>query len=109
MDHKHLEDVAAAIDCLVQKGQESFAVMIGFDQAKVDTIVRHMALAGIDHHMVLAKAAIEETGRGVYEDKVIKNLFATEHIYHSIKYLQTVGVIEDNAEENYAEIVGKAF
>ena len=104
MDHKHTGDISAAIDDLVRKGQEAFAVMIGFDQAKVDAIVRNMALAGIDHHMVLAKAAVEETGRGVYEDKVIKNLFATEHIYHSIKYLQTVGVIEDNAEENYAEI-----
>ena len=68
-----------------------------------------MALAGLDQHMVLAKLAVEETGRGVYEDKITKNIFATEYIYHSIKNDKTVGVIEDNPYESYqngAEPVG---
>ena len=55
-----------------------------------------MAIAGNDHHIRLAKLAYEETGRGVYEDKIIKNLFATEYIWHSIKYQKSVGVIEEN-------------
>jgi acetaldehyde dehydrogenase/alcohol dehydrogenase len=55
-----------------------------------------MALAGLDQHMVLANLAIEETGRGVYEDKITKNIFATEYIYHNIKIDKTVGIIEDN-------------
>jgi len=48
--------------------------------------------------------AVEETGRGIYEDKITKNMFATEYIYHSIKYDKTVGVINENEEEGYEEI-----
>ena len=48
--------------------------------------------------------AVEETGRGIYEDKITKNMFATEYIYHSIKYDKTVGVISENEEEGYVEI-----
>ena len=48
--------------------------------------------------------AVEETGRGIYEDKITKNMFATEYIYHSIKYDKTVGVISENEEEGYAQI-----
>lgn len=96
--------LAREIESLVEKGKTAFAVMIDFSQEKVDAIVREMALAGIDHHMTLAKLAVDETQRGVYEDKAVKNLFATEHIYHSIKDLKTVGVVENNVEENYTEI-----
>ena len=59
--------------------------------------------------MELARLAVEETGRGILEDKVTKNIFATEYVYHSIKYDKTVGVIEDNSEEDFmlvAEPVG---
>ena len=63
-----------------------------------------MALAGLDKHMMLAKMAVEETGRGVYEDKITKNIFATEYVYHSIKYDKTVGVIEDNEYESFQKI-----
>lgn len=48
--------------------------------------------------------AVEETGRGIYEDKITKNMFATEYIYHSIKYDKTVGIINENEEEGYEEI-----
>ncbi len=48
--------------------------------------------------------AVEETKRGIYEDKVTKNMFATEYIYHSIKYDKTVGIINENEEEGYEEI-----
>ncbi|QGR00299.1 bifunctional acetaldehyde-CoA/alcohol dehydrogenase [Paenibacillus psychroresistens] len=81
--------------------QEEFMKM---DQEQIDHIVQHMALAGLDRHMVLAKHAIEETGRGVYEDKITKNIFATEYIYHSIKAEKTVGVIEDNPYEHYQKV-----
>ena len=63
-----------------------------------------MSMAGLEHHMELAKLAVEETKRGVLEDKVTKNMFATEYIYHSIKYDKTVGVISENEEEGYEEI-----
>lgn len=54
--------------------------------------------------MELAKMAVEETGRGIYEDKITKNMFATEYIYHSIKHEKTVGIIKENEEEGYVEI-----
>ena len=63
-----------------------------------------MSMAGLEHHMELAKMAVEETGRGIYEDKITKNMFATEYVYHSIKYEKTVGVISENDEEGYVEI-----
>ena len=63
-----------------------------------------MSMAGLEHHAELAKMAVEETGRGIYEDKITKNMFATEYIYHSIKYEKTVGVINENDEEDYVEI-----
>lgn len=83
------------------KAQEKFMEM---NQEQIDNIVKAMALAGLDKHMYLAKLAVEETGRGVYEDKITKNIFATEYVYHSIKYEKTVGVIEDNPYENYQKI-----
>ena len=63
-----------------------------------------MALAGVDQHMPLAKLAVEETGRGVYEDKCIKNVFATEYIWHSIKQDKTVGIIHEDSHEEIIEI-----
>ncbi len=63
-----------------------------------------MTLAALDNHRYLAKLAVEETGMGVYEDKITKNIFASEYIYHSIKYLKTVGVIREDNEEGYMEV-----
>ena len=83
------------------KAQEKFMDM---NQEQIDNIVKAMALAGLDKHMYLAKLAVEETGRGIYEDKITKNMFSTESIYHSIKYEKTVGVIENNPYENYQKI-----
>ena len=74
------------------------------DQEQVDKIVHAMTLAGLDQHMLLAKMAYEETGRGVMEDKVIKNIFSTEYIWHSIKKQKTVGVIDENEMEGYVEV-----
>lgn len=92
------------IDNLVQKAQEALRQMRGFTQEDVDRIVKAMALAGLDRHMELAKLAVEETGRGVYEDKITKNIFATEYVYHDIKAHRTVGVIRENEEDDYYEI-----
>lgn len=65
----------------------------------MNKIVKEMALAGLDQHMPLAKMAVEETKRGVYEDKIIKNMFATEYVYHNIKYDKTAGIIDENEHE----------
>ncbi|WP_127529602.1 bifunctional acetaldehyde-CoA/alcohol dehydrogenase [Paenibacillus kobensis] len=97
------------VQSLVARAKQAQQQFMKLDQAQVDRIVQAMALAGVDRHMALAKLAVEETGRGVYEDKITKNLFATEYVYHSIKNIKTVGIIEENAYENYqlvAEPVG---
>ena len=73
-------------------------------QEDVDRIVKQMAMAVLENHMMLAKLAVDETKRGIYEDKMTKNIFASEYIYHSIKDSKTVGIIQDNEEEGYAEI-----
>ncbi len=104
VDKKPEVDVKTMIDELVSRSHRALEDMIKLDQEQVDEIVKAMTLAGIDNHMGLAKLAIEETNRGVYEDKIIKNLFATEYVYHSIKYQKTVGVIEDNEHEDYIEV-----
>ena len=51
------------------------------NQEQIDNIVKAMSMAGLEHHMELAKMAIEETGRGIYEDKITKNMFSTEYVY----------------------------
>ena len=92
------------IQTLIDKANKAHAAFMSMDQKQIDRIVQAMALAGLDKHMMLAKMAVEETGRGVYEDKIIKNIFATEYVYNSIKYEKTVGVIEDNEYDSFQKI-----
>ncbi len=96
--------VQEAIDAMVLKAERALEQYMTMTQEQVDAIVRAMSLAGLDHHMELAKLAVEETGRGILEDKIIKNMFATEYIYHSIKYEKTVGVVDENDQEGYVEV-----
>jgi len=106
---KEMGSAAEQVNRLVERARKAQEQFMQLDQQQIDNIVQAMALAGLDKHMVLAKMAVEETGRGVYEDKITKNIFATEYIYHSIKKNKTVGVIEDNPYERYqmvAEPVG---
>lgn len=97
-------DVKAVVDEKVARARAALRAFMEYDQEQVDAIVKAMALAGLDAHMRLAKMAVLETGRGVYEDKMTKNIFATEYIYHSIKYNKTVGVVSENEYEDYEEI-----
>lgn len=102
-------DVNAMIDELVNKARLALDEYMKLNQEQVDEIAHAMALAGLDNHTKLAKLAVLETGRGVYEDKIIKNLFATEYIWHDIKDQKTVGVIDDDelaGIEQIAEPVG---
>ena len=96
--------VQTMINNLVERAKRASAEYLKLNQQQVDNIIKHMSMAGLEHHMELAKMAVEETGRGIYEDKITKNMFATEYIYHSIKYDKTVGVISENEEEGYVQI-----
>ncbi len=92
------------IDSLIARAKVASEKYMSLDQETVDNITKKMSMAGLENHMKLAKMAVEETKRGIYEDKITKNMFASEYVYHSIKYDKTVGVINDNVEEGYEEI-----
>ncbi len=98
------QKVQNMINELVEKAKIASKEYLELDQETVDNITKAMSMAGLEHHMELAKLAVEETGRGIYEDKITKNMFATEYVYHSIKYEKTVGIINENEEEDYVEI-----
>ena len=98
------QKVQEMINELVEKAKIASKEYLKLEQKTVDNITKAMSMAGLEHHMELAKMAVEETGRGIYEDKITKNMFATEYIYHSIKYEKTVGIISENEEEGYVEI-----
>lgn len=109
MDIKKELTAEEKVNILVEKANKAKNEMLKLDQEAVDKIVKEMAKKGLDKHIELARLAVDETQRGVFEDKVTKNIFATEYIYNSIKYNKTVGVIEENEEENYkliAEPIG---
>ncbi len=97
-------DASAMVDTLVNNAAKALEAYMSLNQEQIDEITQAMALAGLSQQMYLAKLAVEETGRGIFEDKVTKNIFATEYIYHSIKYDKTVGIIDENEDEGYMEI-----
>ncbi|MEI5994662.1 bifunctional acetaldehyde-CoA/alcohol dehydrogenase [Candidatus Enterococcus mansonii] len=99
-----ITDVSVMIDELARKANVALKEMEDFDQEKVDHIVHQMAMAALDQHMPLAKMAVEETGRGIYEDKAIKNMYASEYIWNSIKHDKTVGVINQDDQTGLIEI-----
>ncbi len=101
---KQTKDVQTVIDELATKGVEALDAMANFTQEQVDHIVHQAAIAALDKHMYLAKLAVDETGRGIYEDKAIKNMYASEYIWNSIKYDKTVGVIAEDKEQGLVSI-----
>lgn len=103
-ENKASDKIYGMVNTLVSNAEEALKELMKMDQKQIDKIVQAMALAGQEEHTRLAKAAVEETGRGVYEDKIIKNMFATEYIWHSIKNEKTVGIVEENEPEGYVEI-----
>ena len=82
----------------VRKAQQRYAT---YTQEQVDAIFRAAALAANAQRIPLAKMAVEETGMGVVEDKVIKNNYAAEYIYNAYKNVKTCGVIEDDKAFGY--------
>ncbi|MEU0159664.1 bifunctional acetaldehyde-CoA/alcohol dehydrogenase [Streptomyces sp. NPDC006261] len=97
-------DTAVAVDRLVTDGLKALAGYDALTQEQVDHIVRKASVAALDQHTALARLAVEETGRGVFEDKAAKNMFACEHVTHSMAHMKTVGVIGRDDIENMVEI-----
>ena len=90
------EDARVYTDGLVEKALKAEQEYSTFSQEQVDKIVAAAALAGSEAALILAHEAVDETGRGVVEDKDTKNRFATENVYNAIKNDKTVGVIEED-------------
>src|SRR6185503_10017848 len=93
----------------VARARAASVALRALDQEGVDRIVWAMVVAGLEHAIDLAELAMEETGFGVLEDKVIKNYIATEFLYDYLKDKPSVGVIDADAErgiEYVAEPIG---
>ena len=93
---KEKTSVENTIDQLVKKGVKALQEFDAYDQEKIDYIVAKASVAALDQHGKLAKLAIDETQRGVFEDKATKNLFACEHVINHMRHMKTVGVIDED-------------
>jgi acetaldehyde dehydrogenase/alcohol dehydrogenase len=103
------EDIDSTIATLVGHGLAALTAYDRFTQEQIDTIVAKASVAALSKHTELARLAVEETGRGLFEDKAVKNIFACEHVPHHMAGLKTVGVIardEINGIVEIAEPVG---
>ncbi|MFA5283814.1 MAG: bifunctional acetaldehyde-CoA/alcohol dehydrogenase, partial [Bacilli bacterium] len=92
------------VDELVKKGLKALDDFASFNQEQIDFIVAKMSVAGLDHHGELARKAIDETKRGVFEDKATKNLFACEYVVNNMRHTKTVGIISENPVTGITEI-----
>lgn len=93
---KQYKKAEAYTGSLVEKALIAEKAYASYTQAEVDKIVAAAALAGSEAALLLAHEAVDETQRGIVEDKDTKNRFATENIYNLIKNEKTVGVIGEN-------------
>ncbi|MFB7243998.1 bifunctional acetaldehyde-CoA/alcohol dehydrogenase [Streptomyces populi] len=92
------------VDELVARGLEALGEYADYTQEQIDHIVKKASLAALAEHTRLAMMAVEETRRGVFEDKAVKNIFACENITHSMKGVKTVGVIRRDDIDGITEI-----
>lgn len=92
------------VDALVKNAHEALDEFLKLNQEQIDYIVAKCSVAGLDHHGSLAKLAIDETKRGVFEDKATKNLFACEYVVNNMRHLKTVGIISEDPVTGITEI-----
>ncbi len=92
------------INAAIRKAKEAAAIFGQLSQKHVDKIVYEVCKAGFDNRIELARLAIEETQLGNFEDKVIKNVVATQFIYEDIKNQKTVGIISEDEKSGIIEI-----
>ena len=108
MSQVMVDNVQALSDVFarVRAAQQQYAT---FTQEQVDKIFQAAATAAGQARIPLAKMAVEETGMGVFEDKVIKNQYAAEYVYNAYKHTKTCGLIEEDTSggmRKYAEPIG---
>ena len=98
------EQRIAYLDRIITQARTAAAVFTQFSQEDVDRIVKAIVLAGLEQAQHLARLAVEETKLGVMEDKVLKNMVATEFVYNYVKDKRTVGIIREFPERNLVEM-----
>lgn len=96
VEKREIIDGVEALQALIGRVRKAQEIFSTYTQEQVDKIFFHAAMAANKARISLARSAVEETGMGVLEDKVIKNQFASEFIYNAYKDTKTVGVIEEN-------------
>ena len=107
MAFHELVDSVESFEKALKKVKEAQEIFSTYTQEQVDAIFFAAASAANKQRIPLAKMAVEETGYGIVEDKVIKNNYAAEHIYNAYKHTKTCGVIE--RDEAYGiEKIGRA-
>ena len=97
-------DSVEALQARLKEMRAAQAEFATFSQEQVDKIFYEAAMAANKQRIPLAKMAVEETGMGVMEDKVIKNHYAAEYIYNKYKDMKTCGVIEDDAAMGFKKV-----
>lgn len=89
---------------LLKKAKEAHKILATFNQEQIDRIVKAIAEASLQNAERLAKMANEETGFGIWQDKVVKNVFGSMGIYEAIKNQKTVGILREDKEKQIMEI-----
>ncbi|MEE3682746.1 bifunctional acetaldehyde-CoA/alcohol dehydrogenase [Actinobacillus pleuropneumoniae] len=97
-------DAQTEVNQLVENGLKALEEFRQLNQEQVDYIVAKASVAALDKHGVLAMHAYEETGRGVFEDKATKNLFACEYVVNNMRHLKTAGIISEDNVTGITEI-----
>jgi len=92
------------IDDIMARAVTAAAVFSQYDQAEVDQIVEAVYRAAFNARVRMAKLAYEETGIGRWEDKVIKNVVATQFVYEDLRDLKSVGIVHEDKESGIVEI-----
>lgn len=96
--NKHeIVDSVEKLEALLARVREAEKIFATYSQEQVDKIFKAAAIAANKARIPLAKMAVEETGMGVVEDKIIKNHYAAEYIYNAYKNTKTCGVIEEDS------------
>lgn len=92
------------IDNLVSNALKALDEYENYDQEEINFIVAKASVEALDKHGYLAKLAIDETKRGIFEDKAIKNMFACEHVVSNMRHLKTVGIVKEDDITGITEI-----
>ena len=98
------QEIHEEVNGYLERAKAAAAIFSQLDQAATDRIVNAAHIAGMNARVKLAKMAVEETGIGKWQDKVLKNIVATQYVYEDIKDEKTVGIISEDFKSGITEI-----